>query len=83
MMSEGCQPGLTPSVCSSVHEALLNIMIPMGGSSEAFEWADTGRQSRLIKIVGRPLLLHVLDNLKLVAGRCCLARDARLDVPAV
>ena len=49
-------------------EASLNIIIPMGGKGEAFREAGYTFPGPLIKIVGRPILLHLLDNLKLRLG---------------
>ena len=40
----------------------------MGGGGEAFREAGYAFPKPLIKIVGRPMLLHLLDNLQL---RCC------------
>ena len=49
-------------------EASLNVIIPMGGSSQAFAEAGYSSPKPLIKIVGRPMLLHLLDNLQLRLG---------------
>ena len=49
-------------------EASLNIIIPMGGKGEAFREAGYTFPGPLFKIVGRPILLHLLDNLKLRLG---------------
>ena len=46
--------------------ASLNIIIPMGGSGEAFKAA--GFKQAMIKIAGRAMLLHLLDQLKLRLG---------------
>ena len=47
----------------------------MGGGGEAFREAGYAFPKPLIKIVGRPMLLHLLDNLQL---RCCRLALARL-----
>ena len=49
-------------------EASLNILIPMGGGGEAFREAGYAFPKPLIKIVGRPMLLHLLDNLQTRLG---------------
>lgn len=40
----------------------------MGGSSEAFREAGYSTPKPLIKIVGRPMLLHLIDSLQLRLG---------------
>ena len=40
----------------------------MGGQSEAFRLAGYSAPKPMIKIVGRPMLLHLLDNLQLRLG---------------
>ena len=49
-------------------EASLNIIVPMGGSGEAFRVAGYTAPKPMIKIAGRPLLLHLLDSLHLRLG---------------
>jgi dTDP-glucose pyrophosphorylase len=49
-------------------EASLNVVIPMGGSGEAFRAAGYTQPKPMIKIAGRPLLLHLLDTLRLRLG---------------
>ena len=49
-------------------EASLNVIIPMGGSAEAFRNAGYNAPKPMIKIAGRPMLLHLLDQLKLRLG---------------
>ena len=49
-------------------EASLNIVVPMGGSGEAFRVAGYTAPKPMIKIAGRPLLLHLLDSLHLRLG---------------
>ena len=49
-------------------EASLNIVIPMGGSGEAFREAGYTAPKPVIKVAGRPLLLHLLDSLRLRLG---------------
>ena len=49
-------------------EASLNILIPMGGSDEAFRACGYSAPKPMIKIVGRPMLLHLLDTLQLRLG---------------
>ena len=49
-------------------EASLNVIIPMGGSGEAFRAAGYSAPKPMIKIAGRPMLLHLLDQLKLRLG---------------
>ena len=49
-------------------EASLNVLIPMGGSSEAFREAGYSFPKPLIKIAGRPMLQVLLDNLHLRLG---------------
>ena len=49
-------------------EASLNIIIPMGGSGEAFKAAGFMQPKPMIKVAGRPLLLHLLDSLRLRLG---------------
>jgi len=49
-------------------EASLNVIIPLGGSGETFREAGYVFPKPLIKIAGRPMLLHLLDNLKLRLG---------------
>ena len=73
--SSGCQRGLNGSVINPSRpglqlrdEASLNILIPMGGGGEAFREAGYTFPKPLIKIVGRPMLLHLLDNLQTRLG---------------
>ena len=49
-------------------EASLNVLIPMGGGGGAFAEAGYSVPKPLIKIVGRAMLLHLLDSLKLRLG---------------
>jgi len=49
-------------------EASLNVIIPMGGEGEAFRAAGYTAPKPMIKIAGRPMLLHLLDQLKLRLG---------------
>ena len=49
-------------------EASLNVVIPMGGSGNAFRAAGYTAPKPMIKIAGRPLLLHLLDSLRLRLG---------------
>ena len=49
-------------------EASLNVLIPMGGGGGAFAEAGYQVPKPLIKIVGRAMLLHLLDSLKLRLG---------------
>ena len=49
-------------------EASLNILIPMGGLGEAFRACGYTAPKPMIKIVGRPMLLHLLDSLQLRLG---------------
>ena len=49
-------------------EASLNIVVPMGGSGEAFREAGYTAPKPMIKIAGRPMLLHLLDSLRLRLG---------------
>ncbi|KAL1521269.1 hypothetical protein AB1Y20_020938 [Prymnesium parvum] len=70
-MLEGCPSPNGPPFAGRLQlrdEASLNVMIPMGGSNEAFREAGYTSPKPLIKIVGRPMLLHLLDNLKLRLG---------------
>mmetsp|Transcript_36127 Transcript_36127/g.84397 ORF Transcript_36127/g.84397 Transcript_36127/m.84397 type:complete len:805 (-) Transcript_36127:85-2499(-) len=46
----------------------LNVLIPMGGRGESFREAGYAFPKPLIKIAGRPMLLHLLDNLQLRSG---------------
>lgn len=46
----------------------LNVVIPMGGRGESFREAGYAFPKPLIKIAGRPMLLHLLDNLQLRSG---------------
>ena len=73
--SAAVQRGLTGSASNSSRpglqlrdEASLNILIPMGGGGEAFREAGYAFPKPLIKIVGRPMLLHLLDNLQTRLG---------------
>lgn len=73
--SAAVQRGLTGSATNSSRpglqlrdEASLNILIPMGGGGEAFREAGYAFPKPLIKIVGRPMLLHLLDNLQTRLG---------------
>ena len=59
---------LVQSVSACRDEASLNIIIPMGGSGEAFRLAGYTSPKPMIKIAGRPMLLHLLDQLKLRLG---------------
>ena len=49
-------------------EASLNVLIPMGGRGEVFREAGYVFPKPLIKIAGRPMLFHMLDNLQLRLG---------------
>jgi len=49
-------------------EASLNVVIPMGGSDEQFKRRGYSAPKPMIKIAGRPMLLHLLDSLKLRLG---------------
>ena len=49
-------------------EASLNVLIPMGGSGEAFREAGYTAPKPMIKLAGRPMLLHLLDSLRLRLG---------------
>eukprot|EP00965_Chrysotila_dentata_P037436 1245460-Pleurochrysis_carterae.AAC.3 len=49
-------------------ESSLNVVIPMGGRGEAFREAGYSLPKPLIRIAGRPMLCHLLDNLKLRPG---------------
>ena len=49
-------------------ESSLNVIIPMGGSGEAFREAGYTAPKPMIKIAGRPMLLHILDQLRLRLG---------------
>jgi len=73
--SSGAQRGLNGSATNPSRpglqlrdEASLNILIPMGGGGEAFRDAGYTFPKPLIKIVGRPMLLHLLDNLQTRLG---------------
>ena len=60
-------PAAFASACRD--EASLNVIIPMGGAfSEAFRTAGYSAPKPMIKIAGRPMLLHLLDQLKLRLG---------------
>ncbi len=60
-------PAAFASACRD--EASLNVIIPMGGAfSEAFRAAGYSAPKPMIKIAGRPMLLHLLDQLKLRLG---------------
>jgi len=49
-------------------EASLNVIIPMGGRSDAFRDAGYVFPKPLMKIAGRPMLLHLIDCLQLRMG---------------
>ena len=49
-------------------EASLNVIIPMGGRSDAFRDAGYAFPKPLIKIAGRPMMLHLIDSLQLRLG---------------
>lgn len=59
---------LSMSAIAIRDEASLNVVIPMGGSAEAFREAGYVFPKPLIKIAGRPMLMHLLDNLRLRTG---------------
>lgn len=64
----GSPPFQTGNVIRCRDEASLNIIIPMGGSGEAFKTAGFTQPKPMIKVAGRPLLHHLLDSLRLRLG---------------
>jgi len=53
----------TPKALSDANSRPLSIVIPMGGSNDGFEKAGFRYPRPLVNIVGRPLLLWLLDHL--------------------
>ena len=73
-------PAAFASACRD--EASLNVIIPMGGAfSEAFRTAGYSAPKPMIKIAGRPMLLHLLDQLGGLLGQ--IGRHRARHAPAL
>ena len=65
---QAARRSVAPIASACRDESSLNVVIPMGGSNEAFRTAGYTAPKPMIKIAGRPMLLHLLDQLRLRLG---------------
>ena len=65
---QAARRSVAPIASACRDESSLNVVIPMGGSNEAFRTAGYTAPKSMIKIAGRPMLLHLLDQLRLRLG---------------